>query len=169
MPRGFRSNILHTPAPPIIVLTPPPPKIQAQRVGGATVFSHQLAVQNPSSIPHLQVVPVFFLRHSMEKSAGTTGTPVLLTYNSRQFFFSYHLKGVCNSNWGRRHVHRTLSLYKDRVLSAWKSQFCTAPPPVTKVSAPLWLPGGGSVGNTTISTKSLSTQGSHSAVGNTNT
>ena len=69
----------------------------------------------------------------MEKA---TGAPVPQTDDGRPFCLSYHLKGVCNSNCCGRHAHRTLYPHEQGVLSAWKSQFCTAPPPVTEIAPP---------------------------------
>ena len=96
----------------------------------------------------------------MEQSDRTTGAPVPQTDDGRPFCLSYHLKGMCNSNCGGRHTHRTLSQHEQGVLSAWKSRFCAAPPPVTKITSPPWAPGGDSVGNAKLSTSSRLSQGS---------
>ena len=116
-------------------------------------------VQNPAPLPHHQVGPGFRLRQSMDQAEETTGMPVTQTDDSRPFCLSYHLKGVCNSNYGDRHAHRTLSSHEQGVLSAWKSRFCTTQPPVNKIASPHWAPGGGSVGNTTLSSRSRISQG----------
>ena len=119
-----------------------------------------MAVQNPHPLPHLQVGPGFRIKQSMEKATIATGSPVPQTADGRPFCFSYHLKGMCNSNCGGRHAHRTLSPHEQGILSAWKSRLCTDPHPVSEISALPWTPGGGSVGNTTLSTRSQRSQGS---------
>ena len=102
----------------------------------------------------------FRLQQSMEQSNVTTGSPVPQTNDGRPFCLSYHLKGVCNSNCGGCHAHRTLSPHERGTLSLWKSCFCAETHPVGEVSIPPWTPGGGSVGNTTISTRSRRSQSS---------
>ena len=121
-----------------------------------------MTVQNPTPLPHLQVGPRFRLYPSLEQAAETSVTPVPQTDDDCPFCLSYYLKGVCNSNCGGRHAHRTLSSHDQGVLSAWKSRFCTAQPPVTKITAPHWAPGGGSVVNTTLYTRSRRSQGTRS-------
>ena len=78
----------------------------------------QVVVQKSSPLPHLQVEPDFRLSQSMEQKAESTVTPVPQTDKGCPLCLSYHIKGVCNSNCGRRHAHRTLSLNKQVVLSA---------------------------------------------------
>ena len=97
----------------------------------------------------------------MEQSNITTGSPLLQRADGRPFCLSYHLKGVCNSNCGGHHAHRMLSPHNWGILSAWKSRFCAETHPVADISAPPWTPGGVSVGNTTLSTRSRRSQGSH--------
>ena len=55
-------------------------------------------------------------------------------------------------------MFRMLSSHKKGVLSANKSQFYATQPPVSDISAPPWAPGGGLVGNTTVSMKSCRTK-----------
>ena len=67
---------------------------------------------------------------------------------------------MCNSNCGGRHAHRTLSPNKQGILSAWKSRFYAETHPVAEISTPPWTTVGGSVRNTTISTRSRRSQSS---------
>ena len=131
----------------------------AHRGGETHTATSQVAAQNPAPLPSLQVRPGFRIWKSMEQAAETTSIPVPKIDDRRPFCLSYHLKGMCNSNCGGRHAHMTLSSHKQGVLSAWKSRFCAAQPPVTKIAAPHWAPGGGSVGNTTLSARSQRSQG----------
>ena len=119
-----------------------------------------MVVQNPAPLPDLQVRPGFRLWQSMEQAEKATCMPVPQTDDGRPFCLSYHLKCVCNSNCGGCHAHRTLSVHEQGVLNAWKYRFCATPPPVTEIAAPPWAPGGDSVGNTTLSTRSRRSQGS---------
>ena len=82
------------------------------------------------------------------------------TADGRPFCLIYHLKGVCNSNCGGCHAHRTLSQHERGTLSEWKSRFCAETHPMGEISTPPWTPGGGSVGNTAISTRSQRSQNS---------
>ena len=86
--------------------------------GEAHTATLQMAVQNPAPLPHLQVGLGFRLQQSMKQAAETTDTPVPQIYDGRPFCLSYHLKGVCKSNFGGHHAHRTLSSHKQGVLSA---------------------------------------------------
>ena len=61
---------------------------------------------------------------------------------------------------GGRHAHRPLSPHERGFLSAWKYRLCIEQHPVTEIAAPPWTPGGGSVGNTTLSTRIRRSQGS---------
>ena len=121
-----------------------------------------MTVQNTVPLLHLQVGPGFRLRKSMEKAAETTGTPVPQTDNVRPFCLIYCLKGVCNSNCGGCHAHRTLSSQEQGVLSAWKSILCAAQPPAIDIAVPHWEPVGGSVCIPTLSTRSRRSQGTRS-------
>ena len=99
----------------------------------------------------------------MEQASEATGTPVPQTDDGLSLCLSYHLKGVCNSNCGGCHTHRTLSSHAQGVLRACKSRYCAEQPPVAEIVAPPWEPGGGSVGNTTLSTRSWRYQGTRGA------
>ena len=76
----------------------------------------------------------------MEQATITTGLSVPQTADGCPFSLSYHLKGVCNSNFGGHHAHMTLSPHERGILSAWKSRFCAETHPVTEISAPPWTP-----------------------------
>ena len=152
MPGGFRLNV--PTAPPSYRAADPQNRAPAHQGGEEHTATSQVAVQNPNFLPHLQVGPGFRLRQSMDQSNVTTGSPVPQTADGHPFCLSYHLKGVCNSNCVGRHAHRTLSPYERGTLSARKSRFCAETHPVGEISTPPWTPGGGSVGNTTISTRS---------------
>ena len=78
---------------------------------------------------------------------------------------SYHLKVFCNSNYGGRHAHRTISSHEQGVLNYWKSIFFTAQPLVTNIAAPHWALGGGSLGNNKLSTRSRRSQGTRGTPG----
>ena len=134
MPGGFRHNV--PTAPPSYRSAAPQNRATAQRRGEEHTATSQLAVQNPNPLPHLQVGPGFRLRQSMEQLNVTTGSPVPQTADGRPFCLSYHLKGVCNSKFGGRHAHQTLSLHKRGTLSAWKSRFCAETHPVGEISTP---------------------------------
>ena len=159
MPGGFWNSLPtafmahRTAAPTHNTLTP-------ADIGGETyTTTSQVAVQNPEPLPHLQVGRGFRLRQSMYQAVDATVTPVPQTDDGCPFCLSYHLKFVCKSNCGGRHAHKTLSSHEQGVLSACKSRFCAAQPSAIKIAAPPWAPGGGSVGNTTISTRSRRYQG----------
>ena len=143
--------------------TAPPYKTPTAHRGGEQYnATSQVGVQNPTPLTHLQVGPGFRLSHSMEQAEKATGAPVPQTDDGRPFCLGYHLKGVCNSNCGGRNAHRTLYPHKQGFLSVCKSRFCPASSPVTNIAAPPWAPGGGdSVENTTLSTRSRRSQGSH--------
>ena len=96
----------------------------------------------------------------MEQAKIATGTLVPQTTDGRPCCLSYYLTGVCISNCGRRYSHRTLSTHERGILSASKAQLCIDPHPSTEIATPPWTPGGGSVGNTTLSTRSQRSQGS---------
>ena len=138
---GFRHN-LTTAITPHQNTAPPYKTSTEQRGGEQYTATSQVEVQNSTPLPHLQVGPGFRLRQSMEQTENKTGAPVPQINDGRPFCFSYHLKGVCNSTCGGRHAHRTLFHHKQGVLSAWIYRFCSAPPPVTKIAAPPWAPGG---------------------------
>ena len=129
MPGGFRLNVLTAPAS--YRATPPLHRSPAQRGGDEHTATSQVAVQNPTPLPHLQVGPGFRLRQSMEQATIATGSLVPQAADCRPFCLSYHLKGVCNSNCGGRHAYRTLSPHKRGILSAWKSRFCADTHPVS--------------------------------------
>ena len=60
------------------------------------------------------------------------GARFLLTTAAR--FFSYHLKGVCNSNCGVHHAHRCLPSREHGLVAEWKAHFLImAPPPLLEV------------------------------------
>ena len=158
MPGGFRLNM--PTAPQTYRTAAPQNGAPAHQGGEEHTATSQVAVQNPNPLPHLQVRPGFRLRQSMEQSNVTTGSPVPQRSDGRPFCLSYHLKGVCNSNCGYRHAHRTLSLHEQGTLSTCKSRFCSETHPVAENSTPPWTPGGGSVRNTTISTRSRRSQSS---------
>ena len=141
-------------------VTAPPHRVPAQRGVDEHTTTSQVTVQNPNPLPHLQVGLGFRLRQLMEQATILTGSPVPQTADGLPFCLSYHLKGVCDSNCGSRQAHRALSPHERGILSAWKYRFCTDPHPVSEISAPPWTPGGGSVGNTTLSTGSRRSQGS---------
>ena len=158
MPDGFRLNV---PTAPLSYRSAAHQnRAPAQRGGEEHTATSQMAVQNPNPLPHLQVGPGFRLRQSMDQSNVTTGSPVPQTADGRPFCLSYHLKGVCNSNCGGCHAHRRLSPHERGTLSAWKSHFYSESHPVAEVSTPPWTPGGGSVRNTTISTRGRRSQSS---------
>ena len=77
--------------------------------GEAYTATSKVAVQTPAPLPHLQIGPRFRLRQSMEQAAETKYMPVPQTDDGFPFCLSYHLKGVCNSNCGGHHAHRTFS------------------------------------------------------------
>ena len=129
MPEGFRHN-LPTAVTPHLTTYPPHKTSAAQRGGEPYTATSQVGVHNPAPLPHLQVGPGFRLRQSMEQAANATGASVPQTDDGRPFCLSYHLKGVSKSNGGVCHAHRTLSPHNQGVLSAWKSRFCDAPPPI---------------------------------------
>ena len=158
MPGGFHLNV--PTAPPSYRAAAPQNRAPAHQGGEEHTATSQVAVQNPNPLPHLQVGTGFRLRQSMEQSNVTTGSPVPQTADGRPFCLSYHLKGVCNSNCGGRHSHRTLSPHKRGILSTWKSLFCAETHPVAEILAPPWTPGGGLVGNTTLSTQTRRSQSS---------
>ena len=158
MPDGFRLNV-----PTALAsyrATAPLYRAPSQRGGDEHTATSQVAVQNPNPLPHLQVGPGFRLRQSMEKVTIATGSPVPQKADGRPFCMSYHLKGVCNSNCGGRHAHRTLYPNERGILSARKSRFCADTHLVSEISAPPWTPGWGPVENTTLSTRSRRSQGS---------
>ena len=156
MPGGFRHNFPAALTPHQV--TALPQRAPAQRGGDDHTATSQVAVQNPNPLPHLQVGPMFRLRKSMEQAAIATGTPVPQTADGRQSCLSYHLKDVCNSNCGGRHAHRPISTHEWGILIAWKSRFCIEPHLVTEIATPPWTPWGGLVVNTTLSTRSRSSQ-----------
>ena len=55
--------------------------------------------------------------------------------NSRQFFLSYHIKGLCNTHCGGKHSHRPLSQIEFRRLGEWRDRYCGGDeaPPVREV------------------------------------
>ena len=161
MTGGFRPSILVALTKQWTAALPLKTSAPAQQGGDASTRTTPVAVQNPAPLPHLQVVPGFRLRQSMQQVLEATDTPVPQTDDGYVFYLSYHLKGVCNSNYGGRHAHRTLSSHEQGVLSAWKSRYCAAQPPVAEIADPPWALRGGSVGNTTLSTRSRSSQGTH--------
>ena len=108
MPGGFRHN-LPTVTKPHQNTAPTYKTSTAQRGGEQYTTTLQVAVQNPTPLPHLQVGPGFRLLKSMEHAEKTTGALVPQTNDGRPFCLSYHPKGVCNSNCGGRHAHRTPS------------------------------------------------------------
>ena len=133
MSGGLPSNITHTHEPPRTVAPPTKKQPQAQRGGNTSTRSLQVAVQNPSPLPHLQVGPGFCLRHSMEQAEDITGAPVLQIDDGHQLCLNYHLKGMCNLKCGICHMHMTLSSHNQGVLGAWKSHFCAAHLPVSNI------------------------------------
>ena len=66
------------------------------------------AVENPLPISALQVGLGFKLHLSMDMSEEMTGEAAPLTDNVHPFCLSFHLKGVCNSNFGGRHANQCL-------------------------------------------------------------
>ena len=58
-----------------------------------------------------------------------------MTDNGRHFCLSYHLKSVCNTHCGGRHLHRPLSQSKFRWLGKWQDRYCGGDeaPPVQEV------------------------------------
>ena len=159
MPGGFQHNlpVVITPhrATALTQRTAP-----VQRVGDDHTATSQVAVQNPNPLPHLQVGPGFRLRQSMDQSTIAIGTPVPPIADGHLFCLSYHLKGVCNSNYGGRHAHIPLSLHEWFILSARKYRLYTDPNPVIEIASPPWTPGGGSVGNTTLPNRRWNSKGS---------
>ena len=153
MPGVFCPNILITPAPPRTVSPPPRTQPQAKQGDNASTSLLQVAVKNTTLLPNLQVGPGFCLRYSMDQAEVTTWTPLFQTDDVHHFCFSYHIKGVRNSNYGGCHVHRILTSNYQGDLITWKYQFCAAQPPVSEILAPPWAPGVESVGKTTLSTK----------------
>ena len=133
MHRGFRTSTPSSPTPPRRAAPPPKTQHTAQKGGDTSMRVLQVAVKNPAPLPHLQVGPGLCLRHYMEQASDVTGTPVPHTDDGHPLCLSYHLKGVCNSNYGSRHAHRNLYSHKQGVLSARKSRFCAAQPPVSEI------------------------------------
>ena len=80
-------------------------------------------MHNPAPIQSLQVDLGFKHRLVMDMAKDMTRTAVQLTNASCPFCLSYYLKDVCNSNCGRRHVHRRLSTTNYVLLAVWKEQF----------------------------------------------
>ena len=71
---------------------------------------------------------------AMDMGEEMLGEAAPFTNNGHLFCLSYRLKGVCNSNCGRRHMNRHLSYREHGILEARKSQLCgTNPPPVLEV------------------------------------
>ena len=44
--------------------------------------------------------------------------------NGRHFCLLHHLKGVCNTHCGGRHLHRPLSKSKFGRLGKWRNRYC---------------------------------------------
>ena len=56
----------------------------------------------------MKIGPGFRIRTAIDEAeANKVNTP--LTYDSCHFCLLYHLKGVCNTNYGGRNFHRPLS------------------------------------------------------------
>ena len=64
----------------------------------------------------------------MDMSEEMTEDPSPLIDAERLFCLSYHMKGVSNSNYDGRHVHRRLSLIENGILAALKAQICGLAP-----------------------------------------
>ena len=67
----------------------------------------QRLTHNPWAAAHLQVDPTFRI-HRAIYAAAEEGFSILDTDDGRQLCLSYHFKGVCNSNCGGWHSHRTM-------------------------------------------------------------
>ena len=62
----------------------------------------QVTTQNLCPATHLQVAPGFRLSRTID-AAADEGVGKNFTDDYHHFCMGYHLKGVCNSNYGGRH------------------------------------------------------------------
>ena len=115
---GFRHSLLTTVATYRSAAPHNKTSTTPHQRGESHTATSQVAVKKSAPLPQLQFGLGFRLRKSMEKSEETTCTSVTQTDNGRPFCLSYHLRGVCNSNCGGHHGHRTLSSHEQGVLSA---------------------------------------------------
>ena len=94
----------------------------------------QSATQNPWSVTHLQVAPGFHIYRAID-AAAEEGIGVPKTNDVRHLCLSCHFKGVCNSNCGVRHSHRTMTKGEMGIMTDWINHFCAeeSPPLVTVV------------------------------------
>ena len=69
------------------------------------------------------------------KEAAANGVDIPHKDNRRQFFLSYHIKGVCNTHCGSQHLHIPLSQSKFGRLGKWSDHYCVGDesPPVQEV------------------------------------
>ena len=82
------------------------------------------AGQNPHPAPQMQIGPRFRIRTAID-NAEANGVNTPLIYDSCQFCLLYHLKGVCNTHCGSRHLHRPLSQREFGRLCNWREFFCS--------------------------------------------
>ena len=78
---------------------------------------------NPHPAPLMQIGPGFRIRKTIDAAAADR-VDIPKTDNGRQFYLSYHLKGVCNLHCGGRHLHRPLSQSKFGRLVEWCGRYC---------------------------------------------
>ena len=100
--------------------------------GGGTVKTttrpSQEAVSNSAPITQIQFGSIFKIQIVMDMAEEMVVEAVLHTDEGCPFCMSCHLKGVCKSNYGGRHMHRHLSSIYHVLLSDCKSQLCGISP-----------------------------------------
>ena len=117
-----------------------------------TTWPSQEVVANPAPITQLQVRPSFRICIALKMAEEMRGEAVTGTDKGRSFFMSYHLKGVCKSNWGGQYSHRRLLSIVNSFLPAWKSQLCgSSPPPFMELDAV-------SFGRSTLAPRAINTE-----------
>ena len=82
----------------------------------------------------MQIGTGFRIRTAIDK-AEANGVNTPLTEDSFHSLLLYHLKGVCNTHFGGRHLHRPLSQSEFGWLGEWRECFCgrDEAPPVWEV------------------------------------
>ena len=91
--------------------------------------------QNSHPAPQMQVGTGFRIRTPID-AAMAEGVDIPQTDDGRYFCLLYHLKGVCNTHCGGRHLHRPLSRSEFGMLGEWRDFYCgtSKDSPVREVS-----------------------------------